>query len=293
MHDKKKITPFVVKITILTILTICLALTLIGYPGSANAEEGDVGEDKIRAAVEFRDELVRYIDDLAGKYGISYKSIDGTIEFGINDADVYTAASTIKVPMNLYIIKQFQAGVLDPEQKYTYTKQDYEGGTGILQTRKYGSEFTIRELCKHSIEVSDNVATNILLRNVGRTNLKAYMREVGGVVVQDGKNISCPKDMTLYLQIIYDLYKSGDPYAAELMDYLQNTIYNDRIPKLLPPEIKVAHKIGSQVRAYHDVGIVFTEKPFIISVMTDDVAMQTSIDAIAEISKRAHDFSVN
>ena len=249
--------------------------------------------EQIKEAVEFRDLLFRYVNGQDGKYGIYYKSTGTGIEFGINSSDAFDAASTVKVPMNLYIIKQYEEGTLSPDQKYKYLEKDYSAGTGIMAGKKFGTEFKIRELCKHSIEVSDNVATNILLRNIGRPVLKEYMRKIGGEVIDPVENITCPKDMALYLGEVLKLYESGNPYGAELMGYLLNTVFNDRIPKLLPPTVKIAHKIGSQVRAYHDVGIVFTDKPFILAVMSENVDMNISINIIAEISKKAYDFTIN
>lgn len=279
-------------ITILLILIMTVTYsgkTRISY---AEGQTALVTAERIREAAEFRDSLLRYAEKQDGKYGIYYKNTVTGIEFGINSTDVYDAASTVKVPMNLYIINQYEEGTLSPDQKYEYLEEDYTAGTGILVGKTIGTEFTIRELCKYSIEVSDNVATNILLRNIGRPILKAYMRRIGGVVIDDTENVSCPKDMALYLEEVLKLYNNGNPYGIELMEYLLNTIFNDRIPKLLPPGIKAAHKIGSQVRAYHDVGIVFTEEPFILAVMSKDVNMDASINIIADIAKKSYDFTV-
>ncbi len=232
-----------------------------------------------------------YISNIDGTYGLYYMDIANNVEFGINHMEEFTAASTVKVPMNLYLFTKMYEGELDPEKKLVYTKKDYEEGTGILYREEFGNEYTIRELCRLSIEVSDNVATNILLRMMTRTALKEYMRELGGTVVVDGRNVSCPKDMALYLKHVYNFYFEGGEYGEELISYLENSIFNERIPKLLPDDVKVAHKIGNLTQIYHDIGIIFAKNPYILSIMSKDVLMEDSFKAIQELSKMVYDFT--
>ena len=62
-------------------------------------------------------------------------------------------------------------------------------------------------------------------------------------------------------------------------------------PKLLPSNIKVAHKIGSMDLFCHDVGIVYTQKPYIICVLsTDGSNNDEKASVIANISKKVYDF---
>jgi len=258
---------------------------------------GEGGSEQIvkkKELSELKSELESYIKKFKGQYGIYYINLVSGEEFGINDSSVYIAASTVKIPLNLYLFKKIENGSVNPENRMTYLERDYEGGTGSIQYKKVGSTYTVRELSKLSIEVSDNVATNMLLRLLGRKNLKDYMRKLGGTVVEDNKNVSCPKDMALYMKKVYEFYKSNKELGGELVRYLENTIFNERIPKLLPKEVKVAHKIGNQVGAIHDVGIVFAEKPYVISVMSKNIESETeAYDIIANISKKVYDFTVS
>ena len=237
-----------------------------------------------------RAELENYIKGFKGQYGIYYMNLEDEKEFGINDADVYIAASTVKIPLNLYLYKKIAEGSVDPAGTVTYMKGDYEGGTGSLQYKSVGGKYTVKELSRLSIKVSDNVATNMLLRLLGRKNLKDYMRGLGGTVVEDSRNVSCPKDMGLYMKKVYEFCNSNEALGKELMTSFENTIFKDRIPKLLPENIKIAHKIGNQVGALHDVGIIFAEEPYILSIMSKNVNEAEGYDVIANISKKVYDF---
>ncbi len=77
------------------------------------------------------------------------------------------------------------------------------------------------------------------------------------------------------------------------MSFFLNTKFNDRLPALLPETVKVAHKIGTQVKVFNDVGIVFAQKPYIVSVMTDNINEAEAANVIANISKKIFDYVNN
>ncbi|WP_279379054.1 class A beta-lactamase-related serine hydrolase [Acetivibrio straminisolvens] len=103
-------------------------------------------------------------------------------EFGINDTEEFFAASTFKIPLNLYVYDSIREGKIDADTVLEYTEEDFEGGTGVIWNKEsFGKTFTVRELLRLSIVYSDNVAVNMLLRCVGKANVKNYMRELGGI----------------------------------------------------------------------------------------------------------------
>ncbi|RCX17941.1 beta-lactamase class A [Anaerobacterium chartisolvens] len=239
---------------------------------------------------EFKSELEDYVSTFKGQYGIYFWDLNTDISFGINESDEYLAASTVKIPINLYLFNKIKDGEIDPEEKLVYTKStDYEAGTGRIQYQNDGTEYTIRELSALSIRESDNVAVNMLIRKLDRQNYKDYMKQSGGVVVTE-KNESCPSDMALYMKAIYDFYNENPDVGGELIDSLQSTIYNDRIPKLLPKAVKVAHKVGNQLGALHDIGLVFADRPYVIAIMSKNINEEEGYDVIANISKKVYDF---
>ncbi|HNS71669.1 MAG TPA: class A beta-lactamase-related serine hydrolase, partial [bacterium] len=236
-----------------------------------------------------KQEINEYLATQDGHYGVFYYNIFTNETFGINETEEFVAASTVKVPLNLYLYKKIKDGSVNPEAILTYTKDDFEGGTGIIQRQNIGKKYTIKKLSELSITHSDNIATNMLIRYLGMKNVKAYMREIGGSVVEDGKNISCPKDLGLYMRVVHNMYETEGELGNQLMNNLLNTQFKDRIQELLPEDIKVAHKIGTQVKVINDVGLVFAEQPYILAVMSKDVDENVAPGVIADISKKIFD----
>lgn len=235
--------------------------------------------------------LEQYLKTCSGKFGVYFVDLKTNQEFGINETQEYVAASTVKLPINMYLYSRIDAGKINPEGLMPYTSADYEPGTGSLQYTKYGTRYKVRTLASKSIIESDNVAINIIIRLVGRTNFKQYMRNLGGKVVYNNNNNSSPKDMAIYLKALYKSYSANKSSGKEIVKYMQSTIFNDRLPKLLPKNIKVAHKIGNQVATRNDVGIVFAKNPYIICVMSKNIKSESNADnVIANISKKVYDF---
>ncbi len=239
---------------------------------------------------QLKAEIANYLQNYKGQYGVYYYDLTTGQEFGINDEDQFTSASCEKVPMNLYLYQQIQSGAVNPQATLTYTQADYEDGTGSIQYQRVGTKYTIDELSKLSIVESDNVATNMLIRLLGIQNIKNYMRQVGGQVVVDDQNVSSPRDMGLYMKLVYEFYENGGTFGDELMNDLLNTeLYDDRLPALLPKSVKVAHKIGNEVGVINDVGIVFADRPYIVAVMSQGVNEEEAPAVIANISKMIYD----
>lgn len=63
---------------------------------------------------------------------------------------------------------------------------------------------------------------------------------------------------------------------------LIQTEFHDRLDKYLPNEI-VAHKVGNYYESVHDIGIVFTQRPYIIITFSEDI--DEAEEKIAKISE--------
>ncbi len=239
--------------------------------------------DAIKAKVE------EFISQQSGKYGVYFIDLATGEHFGINDRDEYIAASSTKLPMNVMLYTKIESGEIDPEMVLKYQKEDFEPGTGIIQNKPFGTEYTVRETSKLSIIHSDNCGINMIIRILGIEEICQYILDLGGDIYYDDRHRTSPHDLGLVTQELYRLYVNNPELYGELITNLENTDWNDRINALLPKEVKVAHKIGNQTRTANDVGIVFASHPYALAVMTDKVDFGTACKQIAKLSKMIYD----
>jgi len=240
------------------------------------------------------DELKKLISDytskLPGKYGVTFIDLATGEMVNVNDKVEYIAASTSKLPVNVLLYKNIEAGKINLEDKLVYKQEDRETGTGSIIGSAYGTEYTVRETSKLAIRKSDNCGVNMLIRLLGIENVRQYIDDIGGQVHYGKTHRSCPYDMAQIAQDLYKHYLNNEDVYGELINNMENTDWHDRIDAKLPKEVKVAHKIGNQTTTRNDVGIVFGTHPYILSVMSDNVNIDAATKSIADLSKKIYDF---
>ena len=240
------------------------------------------------------DELEKLITDFvkkqSGRYGVTFIDLATGETVEVNDKVEYIAASTSKLPMNVLLFKEIEKGNVKLDDILTYKKEDFESGTGIIQKDPFGTQYTVRETSKLAIVKSDNCGVNMIIRLLGIENIRKYIMDLGGQVYYGKTHRSCPYDMALVSKDLYNLYLSNEDVYSELIYNLENTDWRDRIDAKLPPDVKVAHKIGNQTKTANDVGIVFASHPYVLSVMTEDVDVGTAYNKIADLSRMIYDF---
>jgi beta-lactamase class A len=239
-----------------------------------------------------RTQLEDYIGTRPGKVSVYVKDFATGETLNLNSDQVYVAASTIKLPLVLYIYELAAQGKINLDAKLTYTPEYYAQGTGILQGEPFGGQYTIRELSRLSMEYSDNVAWKMLLDFMGQDKLTAYEKSLGAKATggDNGLYITTPEDMGIYLERLLNFSEEKPEYGNEVLHYMANSIFSEGIPQDLPDDIVVAHKMGALNDKFHDVGIVFGNRPYIIAIFTDEAWEEVSLQTLADVSRIVYNF---
>lgn len=85
-------------------------------------------------------------------------------------------------------------------------------------------------------------------------------------------------------------FSNSHKLGKELEGYLTNTIYNDYIPKGVPKNVIIAHKVGMipESNIYNDVAIVKDRHPYILVVLTKDKKGPSTISGLSKIIHQEH-----
>lgn len=233
--------------------------------------------------------LEAYLATLNGTYGVAVTDLATGATAAVRGDQVFVAASTFKVPLAMYVFSLVERGEADLAEPVYYVPEDWEGGTGVLHAAIPGDCYTVAELVDLSLTVSDNIATNMLLRHFGDENVFAYMRELGGAVTNlaTGRRATTPRDMARYMELAYRraAEPDGELYRI-LMGLLTQTVFTDRIAAGAPAGVPVAHKIGTLPAMVHDIGVVFLpERPFAIAIFSSGVNEAAAAVALADITR--------
>ena len=226
------------------------------------------------------------------KWGIYFKDLVSGDSFGINENVEIPAASTVKVAVVLYASELVHQGKLSWNEHLIYSSErDWRSGAGTLQfTAKDGDAFSIRELAEKAIRDSDNVAWKMLERRLGKQNIINFMWSIGGTnVYPGGQNISTPKDNATYMEAALNFARES-PEGQKLIFDLAHTVWNTGLNRYIT-EVPVAHKEGDVTGVADDVGIIFTDFPYILSIMSqghEDV--EAGFEKIGQISRLVFDY---
>ncbi|NLZ47920.1 MAG: serine hydrolase [Clostridiales bacterium] len=247
-------------------------------------------EEKIRLQ-KWKEELEQQIKDFWGeelpKVGLVYYDLERDQKIAINEDKVFLAASTSKVQINMITYELAKNGDLSLEEGILYLEEDFAEGAGrILADYKKTEPIPIQVLLDYSIKYSDNIATNMIIRRLGGSvNLRKLANIMAATNTDTEENFVTPEQQFRLLKLLYD--KRKDKYYSHLLKLMKNTDFHDRLDKYIPKKI-VAHKVGDYSTYVHDVGIIFTEKPYILVVYTNnlpELIYKQPHERIAKLSK--------
>ncbi len=228
-------------------------------------------------------DLQRHLSALSarapGNVGVMVEDVQTGLSTGINPGANMPAASTIKIPVMVEVFRQMAQGAFDLNRRLTLLSGDRDWGSGDLAGARGGSQYAVSRLLTLMITESDNTATNMLIRLVGRAHINMTMRALGlrqtvvGDYIRSAGDIrslrSSPQDMT---NLLADMVRETlvDEWSSRAMiQILSGQRHNSLLPEPLPPGTTIAHKTGTLHDTLNDVGIVYAgDEPYIISVMT-------------------------
>jgi beta-lactamase class A len=247
--------------------------------------------------------LTRAADHAPGRVGIAVEDLATGYVSGINETTSLPAASTIKIPVMVEVFRQMQSGSIDLNTPLHLQPSDRDWGWGDLADAPTNTRRTVKQLLRLMIDDSDNTATNMLIRLVGRKHINATMEKLGLRKTRLGDYIRSETDAIRYALRTSpgDMVKLLDAMARdELVDewssrqmlaILTGQLHNSLLPVPLPRTLRIAHKTGSLHDTLNDVGIVFRDQePYVIAVMTTQLPdMDLGRSFIHKVSRLAYD----
>jgi len=247
-------------------------------------------------------QLAAYAVRAPGHVGVAVQDVATGVTTGINSGAEMPAASTIKIPVMVEVFRQLALGKFDLNKRLTLLRSDKDWGSGDLCDARVGNTYPVSRLLSLMIDVSDNTATNMLIRLVGRQNINVEMEDLGlthtrltDFIRSEGPHIrwalrSSPADMAHLLHAMAREQLIDEWSSRAMIRILRGQEHNSLLPAPLPPGTDVAHKTGTLHDTLNDVGIVYEgSDPYVIAVMTTDLpTLDSGRRFIRGVSKMAY-----
>ena len=263
--------------------------------------------ERAQAFNKAKSDIEALIATYKGRYAIYYQNLVNGEIYSFKANTPFVAASSIKLGINTHLYLQIADEKISPTEILAYDNRpyptgDYEAGTGIIQSQPNGTKYSVRDTSGLSIRISDNCATNMVIRKLGGIDkVNEYLRLVSGIVdyrksvsytnyagtAVSGRHRTCATDLGLHAVSLYQLYQDNPTVYQPLIDDLCETEFDFGIQKGIPEIIRVAHKIGTNgaYNTENDVGIVFAGEPFVLCVMTESGSASNARRFQAEVAR--------
>src|SRR5215510_13870674 len=118
-------------------------------------------------------------DAFPGVIGVSARDIKTGEEISINGDRLFPMASVYKIPIMVEVFRQIEAKKFSLDDRIEVGDEHRTLGSGVLTLLSNGLKPTVKDLITLMIVLSDNEATDILLKKVGAENVTAAMRSMG------------------------------------------------------------------------------------------------------------------
>ena len=249
---------------------------------SSNGKEGLGAPLDAAKSAALRVALEEISRGSGAKFGIWFKDLASGRTLSKNPSVVMHAASTMKTPVLLEVLRRVDAGTLKLTDElpvkndfrslvdgspFSIGLEDNDGPTA----EKLGGTATLEFLVTEMIVRSSNLATNLVLTHVGPAKVQEFTDALGASTVkvrrcvEDSKayekgmnNETDAAGMGAVMEAVVATPRLSAAARGKAWEILAGQTFNEEIPAGLHPQsgAVVAHKTGNMSTSQHDAAIV-------------------------------------
>ncbi len=225
------------------------------------------------------------------------------VQIGANQA--IAAASTIKTPVLVAFFQDVDAGKIKLDEQLEMTADVKVGQAGDLQYSPVGTKISALETATKMIVISDNTATNMIIKRLGgfaALNQRFKSWGMTSTVFNnqlpdlEGTNMISTQDLVTLLAML-DRGKLIEPRSRDrFMDIMRRPVTNTLLPRGIDDDARIIHKTGDIASSVGDAGIVDMPngKRYAIAVMVKRPDNdQRANELIRQISRVTYDYFRN
>lgn len=230
-----------------------------------------------------------------GRYAVYIKNLKTGQTYSLRTDEIFEVGSLYKLWVMGTVFKKIKASelkeadsiegdIVELNTKFGIASEEAELTEGHLQ-------YTIKSALEQMITISHNYAAFMLTEKVGNEAIADFLKEYGLSKSSLNPPQATASDLAKLLEGLYQGKIVDETASRKMLELLLRQKINDRIPKLLPKDTKVAHKTADIGFFEHDVGIVFSKKAdYMIVVLSESQSPQAAGERIADLSKAIYDY---
>ncbi|HYF78800.1 MAG TPA: serine hydrolase [Symbiobacteriaceae bacterium] len=226
----------------------------------------------------------------SGTLGVAAKNLTTGETFRYQDTLSFHPASTIKLPVLAAVYEAVEAGTLTLDETLPLDPDLCRPDGGVMDGFTPGYRYPVRDLAHLMTVISDNTATNMLIKRVGfeavgalldrwgmtGTRLNRYIG-IGPVPAGRETNRTTPADMARFLELLAREHAPGLSQAScqamlgtmqkQIFHYLTTRFIDDFDDELEAPIVRVASKSGWFRTVRNDCAVIYAPRATYVLAM--------------------------
>jgi len=221
-----------------------------------------------------------------------------------NSDKVYPTASVIKLPILIAFLQDVDAGKINLNETWTLTNDVIVGGSGEFQDLPVNTKFTAQNVIDKMITISDNTATNMVIKRMGgikyvnqrfaqlglsNTRLRDWLPDL------DGTNTTTLKELAQILAMLDRQSVLSSNSEANALNILRRVKNRKLLAAGLGKGATIAHKTGYIGTMLGDAGIIEMPngKRYIGAVIVESDRADSAWDFVPEVSQTVYTYFNN
>jgi beta-lactamase class A len=221
---------------------------------------------------------------IGARIGVAAIDTRSGLRLGHRPAERFAMCSTFKAPLVGLVLSKVERGELALHRSLPYAQADILDHAPVAKARLAEGAMTVEIACAAAVEVSDNTAANLLLREVGGPpGLTAFLRSIGDSATRldrvepslntnvpgDPRDTTTPHAMCETIRALVVGEALGAPSREKLRAWMESsTTGRRRLRAGLPPTWRAGDKTGTcENGAANDVAVAWAvgREPIVVA----------------------------
>ncbi len=210
---------------------------------------------------------------------IAYQDLTTNAVYTLNADARYQSASVIKVAAAMVVGQLTDQGYFPADMQIVYLPSEWFSADNMDPSQE-GKLVKMQSLVDSALLYSDNAATSAIFAYFDRHGrmLHNFMDVRTGTHYAADITMSAREGLGLITQLYYD---SEFPSYQNILTTMSSSSWNEFLTKNIP--VAVSSKYGNLVGLNHEIGLVWSDRPFAYAVFTQDIAAYDVLPALGSL----------
>lgn len=215
---------------------------------------------------------------------IGYMDLTGQQRYLYQGDLRYNAASTIKVGVAMVMAQFMDQGYFPQDLQVAYVPGEHFSADN-LDPGRLGQLVPASELINNMLLYSDNAATSVLFEYFNRHGrvLHNFIDECTGTHFAADMTLSAREGLGLMEQLYFD---QRFPSYQTILTTMAGSAWQEYLTKGIP--VSVSAKYGQLAALHHEIGLVWTDRPFAYAVFSNNIAAYDVLPALGSLLYNYH-----